>query len=55
MRPHHVQAEALDLQNKSVSVVGRRGVVVVYALGSTIPLAAFGGPDLAVDEIFAEA
>src|SRR2546421_1633950 len=39
----------VDLQNQSVSVVGRRGVVVVYALGSSIPLDAFGASDLSVD------
>ena len=43
----------VDTEKKSVSVVRREGAAMVYGLGSNTPLSAFGGTDLAVDEIFA--
>ena len=43
----------VDLERKTVSVVRREGGAVVYALGGAIPLTAFGGDCLTVDEIFA--
>lgn len=43
----------VDAESKSVSVVRSDGVVIVFAAGSAIPLASFGGGELAVDEIFA--
>jgi Uma2 family endonuclease len=42
-----------DTNKKTVSVNHRDGSVVQYGSGSNIPLAAFGGGELAVDEIFA--
>ena len=43
----------LDGKQKTVSVNHRDGSVVLYGPGSNIPLTAFGGGELAVDEIFA--
>jgi Uma2 family endonuclease len=42
----------VDTERKSVSVVRSEGAAVVYNLGAAIPLASFGGGELAVDEIF---
>jgi Uma2 family endonuclease len=43
----------LDPKRKSVTVVRRDGTPVVFEAGSTLSLAAFGGGELPVDEIFA--
>ncbi len=43
----------VDLPNQTVSVVRSEGAVIVYGMGSIIPLDAFGGGELAVDAIFA--
>jgi Uma2 family endonuclease len=43
----------VDPDVSTVSVVRSEGATLVYAAGSTIPLAAFGGGDLPVTEIFA--
>jgi Uma2 family endonuclease len=43
----------VDPERKTVSVVRSEGTAIVYALGSAIPLTAFGGDGLPVDEIFA--
>lgn len=48
-----VQVWVVDPEKKSVSVVRGEGAVVVHQTGSAIPLDAFGGNELAVDEIFA--
>jgi hypothetical protein len=42
----------VDTERKSVSVVRSEGTAVVYNSGTAIPLAAFGGGELAVDDIF---
>jgi Uma2 family endonuclease len=42
----------VDAGQKSVSVVRGEGAAVVYNAGDVIPLTAFGGSELAVDEIF---
>jgi Uma2 family endonuclease len=42
----------VDTERKSVSVVRSEGAAVVYNSGAAIPLASFGGGELAVDEIF---
>jgi len=42
----------LDMDSRTVSVVRSQGFAEVYAAGSAIPLSAFGGGELAVDEIF---
>ena len=47
-----IQFWILDSNKKTVSVTHRDGSVVVYGPGSNIPLTAFGGGELAVDEIF---
>jgi len=43
---------SVDPDASNVSVVRAGGSAVVYASGSCIPLAPFGGGELAVDEIF---
>ena len=43
----------LDASRKSVTVVRRDGSPAVFATGASLSLAAFGGGELAVDEIFA--
>jgi Uma2 family endonuclease len=43
----------VDSERKSVTVVRRDGIPVVFAMGSSLSLAAFGGGELRVDEIFA--
>ncbi|SPE40736.1 hypothetical protein SBA3_3890007 [Candidatus Sulfopaludibacter sp. SbA3] len=43
----------VDPDASAVSVVRAEGSAVVYTAGSSIPLTAFGGGELAVDEIFA--
>jgi Uma2 family endonuclease len=43
----------VDTKRKSVTVVRRDGTPVVFEAGATLSLAAFGGGELAVDEIFA--
>lgn len=48
-----IECWIVDADRKSVSVVRGGGAAEVYGSGSTIPLAAFGGGELAVDEIFA--
>lgn len=48
-----IECWILDGNKKTVSVNHRDGSVVVYGSGSNIPLTAFGGGELAVDEIFA--
>lgn len=45
----------VDIDAKSVTVLRREGFATVFTSGSAIPLSAFGGDDLAVDEIFASA
>lgn len=47
-----VECWIVDTERKSVSVVRSEGSAVVYNCGSAIPLSAFGGGELAVDEIF---
>lgn len=43
----------VDPEKQSVSVVRSEGAAILYAGGNAIPLAAFGGGELAVNEIFA--
>jgi Uma2 family endonuclease len=43
----------VDTEKKSVTVIRREGVATVFTSGDSLSLAAFGGDDLAVDEIFA--
>ena len=43
----------VDAKGKSVTVVRPDGTPVVFAAGDTLSLAAFGGGELPVDEIFA--
>ena len=43
----------VDLDRRSVTVIRRNGVTAVFAPGGSISLAAFGGGELPVDEIFA--
>jgi Uma2 family endonuclease len=43
----------VDSERKSVTVVRRDGIPVVFAMGASLSLAAFDGGELAVDEIFA--
>jgi Uma2 family endonuclease len=43
----------LDSGRKSVTVVRRDGAPLVFAMGASLSLAAFGGGELPVDEIFA--
>jgi len=43
----------VDPKQKSVTVVRRDGTPVVFEAGATLSLAAFGGGELPVDEIFA--
>jgi Uma2 family endonuclease len=43
----------VDPKQKSVTVVRRDGTPVVFSSGATLSLAAFGGGELPVDEIFA--
>jgi Uma2 family endonuclease len=47
-----IECWILDTNKKTVSVNHRDGSVVLYSSGSSIPLTAFGGGELAVDEIF---
>ena len=42
-----------DADRKSVTVVRRDGIPAVFAMGASLSLAAFGGGELPVDEIFA--
>jgi len=42
----------VDLESVSVTVVHRNGKISVFGAGQVIPLAAFGGESLPVDEIF---
>jgi Uma2 family endonuclease len=42
----------VDAEPATVSVVRTEGSAVVYSAGGAIPLAAFGGDELAVDDIF---
>jgi Uma2 family endonuclease len=48
-----VECWIVDANNKSVTVIRREGTATVFAAGASIPLSAFGGAELAVDEIFA--
>jgi Uma2 family endonuclease len=48
-----IECWIVDADKKSVSVVRSEGAAVLYSGGSRIPLTAFGGDELAVDEIFA--
>jgi len=48
-----IECWILDSNKRTVSVTHRDGSVVLYGSGSSIPLTAFGGGELAVDEIFA--
>ena len=48
-----IECWILDGNKKTVSVNHRDGSVVVYGPGGSVSLAAFGGGELAVDEIFA--
>jgi Uma2 family endonuclease len=41
-----------DADRKTVTVIRQEGTATVFAAGATIPLAAFGGAELAVDEVF---
>jgi Uma2 family endonuclease len=43
----------VDADKKSVTVIRREGTSTVFAAGASLPLSAFGGAELAVDEIFA--
>jgi Uma2 family endonuclease len=43
----------VDTEKKSVTVIRGEGVASVFTSGDSVSLAAFGGDDLAVDEIFA--
>ena len=43
----------VDADRKTVTVIRREGTATVFAAGASLPLAAFGGAELAVDEIFA--
>lgn len=47
-----VECWVVDCDRRLVSVVRREGAGVVYGVGESIPLGAFGGDELAVDEIF---
>jgi Uma2 family endonuclease len=47
-----IECWIVDTEKKSVSVVRSEGAAIVYNAGSSIPLTAFGGGELAVDEIF---
>jgi Uma2 family endonuclease len=47
-----IECWILDTNRKTVSVNHRDGSVMVYGSGSSIPLTAFGGGELPVDEIF---
>ncbi|HXB70833.1 MAG TPA: Uma2 family endonuclease [Candidatus Acidoferrales bacterium] len=47
-----IEVWTMDTNKKAVSVNHRDGSVVLYGSGSNIPLTAFGGGELAVDEIF---
>ena len=49
-----VQFWVVDPKEKSVTVVPRQGSAIVFTSGQAIPLAAFGGDALTVDEIFAQ-
>ncbi|MDR3702799.1 MAG: Uma2 family endonuclease [Candidatus Sulfopaludibacter sp.] len=42
----------VDPDTRTVSVMGPEGSASVYDAGGSIPLAVFGGGDLAVDEVF---
>ena len=42
----------VDPEKKTVTVVRSEGAAIVYTAGSSIPLSAFGGGEIAVDEIF---
>ena len=42
----------LDTEKKTVTVVRGEGAAIVYTTGSSIPLDAFGGGEIAVAEIF---
>ena len=42
----------VDADRKSVTVIRREGIATVFTAGAGIPLTAFGGAELAVDEIF---
>ena len=48
-----IECWIVDTEKKSVTVIARNGGSVVYLSGGSIPLARFGGGELAVDEIFA--
>jgi Uma2 family endonuclease len=48
-----VEVWIVDTDKKSVTVMRREGFATVFTGGSSISLAAFGGDELAVDEIFA--
>jgi Uma2 family endonuclease len=43
----------VDADRKSVTVIRREGAATVFPAGTSVPLSAFGGAELAVDEIFA--
>jgi len=43
----------VDIERKSVTVIRRDGLTSVFSAGASLSLAAFGGADLPVDEIFA--
>lgn len=42
----------VDAEKKSVTVIRRNGGATVFAAGESVPLSAFGGAALAVDDIF---
>jgi Uma2 family endonuclease len=48
-----IECWVVDPEKRAVSVVRREGAAVLYGPGSAIPLTAFGGTELPIDEIFA--
>ena len=47
-----IECWIVDAEKKSVTVIRREGAAAVFTAGASVSLTAFGGGELAVDEIF---